>query len=93
MCAAQVPQTRQQPLSSFLSSRSECINRRIFVAIASSATAQLALVEAIHFASLPGASLCIGTVLDTSMLDQNNISMGSTMAGPDATHKPITDLS
>jgi nucleotide-binding universal stress UspA family protein len=53
------------------------MNKRVFVAIDGSATAQLALVEAIHFASLPGASLCIGTVLDTSMLDQNNISMGS----------------
>lgn len=53
------------------------MNKRIFVAIDSSATAQLALIEAIHFASLPGASLCIGTVLDTSMLVHNNISMGS----------------
>lgn len=53
------------------------MNKRIFVAIDSSATAQLALAEAIHFASLPGASLCIGTVVETSMLVQNNISMGS----------------
>ena len=48
------------------------MKKRIFVAIDGSATAQLALAEAIHFASLPGASLCIGTVLDTSMLVQNN---------------------
>ena len=40
------------------------MKKRIFVAIDGSATAQLALAEAIHFASLPGASLCIGTVLD-----------------------------
>lgn len=53
------------------------MKKRIFVAIDGSATAQLALAEAIHFASLPGASLCIGTVLDTSMLVQNNIAMGS----------------
>ena len=53
------------------------MKKRIFVAIDSSATAQLALVQAIHFASLPGASLCIGMVLDTSMLVHNNISMGS----------------
>lgn len=51
--------------------------KRIFVAIDGSATAQLALVEAIQMASLPGMSLCIGTVLDTSLLEQNNIGMGA----------------
>jgi len=57
--------------------------KRIFVAIDGSATAQLALHEAIQFARLPGMSLCIGTVLDTSLLDQNNISMGS-LLNPDS---------
>lgn len=51
--------------------------KRIFVAIDSSATAQLALHEAIQFARLPGMSLCIGTVLDSSLLEQNNIGMGT----------------
>jgi len=57
--------------------------KRIFVAIDGSATAQLALHEAIQFARLPGMSLCIGTVLDTSLLDQNNIGMGS-LLNPDS---------
>lgn len=51
--------------------------KRIFVAIDGSSTAQAALVEAIQFARLPGMSLCIGKVLDTGLLDQNNMGMGS----------------
>ncbi len=51
--------------------------KRIFVAIDGSATAQAALVEAIQFARLPGMSLCIGTVLDTGLLGQNNMGMGA----------------
>ncbi|OIP19794.1 MAG: hypothetical protein AUK50_04150 [Comamonadaceae bacterium CG2_30_57_122] len=49
--------------------------KRIFVAIDSSATAQLALHEAIQFARLPGMSLCIGTVIDSGQLDQDNIGL------------------
>ncbi len=49
--------------------------KRIFVAIDGSATAQLALHEAIQFARLPGMSLCIGTVIDSGQLDQNNIGL------------------
>lgn len=51
--------------------------KRIFVAIDGSATAQAALVEAIQFARLPGMSLCIGTVLDTGMLNQHSMGMGA----------------
>lgn len=51
--------------------------KRIFVAIDGSATAQAALVEAIHFARLPNMSLCIGTVLDVSPLGQNSMGMGA----------------
>lgn len=51
--------------------------KQIFVAIDGSSTAQAALVEAIQFARLPGMGLCIGTVLDTGLLDQNNMGMGS----------------
>lgn len=51
--------------------------KRIFVAIDGSTTAQAALVEAIQFASLPGMSLCIGTVLDTGMLSKNSMGMGA----------------
>lgn len=51
--------------------------KRIFVAIDGSTTAQAALVEAIQFASLPGMSLCIGTMLDTGMLSKNSMGMGA----------------
>lgn len=51
--------------------------KRIFVAIDGSSTAQAALVEAIQFARLPGMSLCIGTVLDTGLLEQNSMGMGA----------------
>lgn len=51
--------------------------KRIFAAIDGSATAQLALKEAIQLASLPGVSLCIGKVLDTGLLSQNNMGMGA----------------
>ncbi|MDP1530187.1 universal stress protein [Rhodoferax sp.] len=51
--------------------------KRIFVAIDGSTTARAALVEAIQFASLPGMSLCIGTVLDTGMLSKNSMGMGA----------------
>ncbi len=51
--------------------------KRIFVALDGSSTAQAALVEAIQFARLPGMSLCIGTVLDTGLLDQNSMGMGA----------------
>lgn len=51
--------------------------KRIFVAIDSSSTAQAALDEAIHFASLPGMSLCIGTALDSGMLAGNSMGMGA----------------
>ncbi len=44
--------------------------KRIFVAIDGSATAQLALDEAIALAKVPGSSLCIGSALDTSSLAQ-----------------------
>jgi len=51
--------------------------KRIFVAIDNSSTAQAALVEAIHFASLPGMSLCIGTALDSGVLSGNSMGMGA----------------
>lgn len=51
--------------------------KRIFVAIDGSSTAKAALVEAIQFARLPGMSLCIGTVLDTGLLDQKSMGMGA----------------
>lgn len=44
--------------------------KRIFVAIDASATAQLALDEAIALAKMPGGSLCIASALDTSSLAQ-----------------------
>lgn len=53
------------------------MGKRIFVAIDGSTTARAALVEAIQFASLPGMSLCIGTVLDTGMLSKNSMGMGA----------------
>jgi len=51
--------------------------KRIFVAIDGSSTAQLALKEAIQFASMPGVSLCIGKVIDTGLLEQNNMGIGN----------------
>ncbi|MBE0474088.1 universal stress protein [Rhodoferax sp.] len=51
--------------------------KRIFVAIDGSSTAQAALKEAIQFASLPGMSLCIGKVIDTGLLEQNNMGLSN----------------
>ena len=53
------------------------MQKRIFVAIDSSATAQTALAHAIAMAQAMGADLCVATALDEAGLDQHGMGLGS----------------
>jgi nucleotide-binding universal stress UspA family protein len=53
------------------------MQKRIFVAIDSSSTAQKALEEAIGLAKALGASLCIASALDEGPLAQHGMGLGS----------------